>query len=453
LVLLTGDPPVCLPMLTEALRKAAMPRAVIEISCDAALDCKEPFGSGVSAAPAPPTASGAEGEEAGSAARRSPILVFDDADQLSDDQVKILFDAAKAEPRSAPAGEGRVLVARSSFPNRFEGQGLGLLKGGLAAHLRVQHLDRDEVEAFIRFQLPPDSGSTFLTGQRVALIAITSGGDPAVVNRLARRMLEQEPGAPAGSLLSKLSRSGARKPVGEELTAETGASIAASKISPPKARWRRSAAPLKLAAGIIACLGILGSIVVAFGSKDFDDLLRIPVLHKDSSIPSGEGPARAALPLVPPVATGSPSAGGAVDPPRAAPEPAAEPVAAGPERPRAAPLPPSAPEPTGSPAPAGPRLSADEITALVARGDAFLGAGDIVSARAFFQRAADAGDSRAAMRMAMTFDAAFLDRAGVHGVRGDPEQAGFWFRRARDLGEAKTERETPPSTESPSRLR
>jgi TPR repeat protein len=196
--------------------------------------------------------------------------------------------------------------------------------------------------------------------------------------------------------------------------------------------------------------------VGAFGSKGFDNLLRNYVLpHKDSSIPSGDVPARVALPVAPPVAMGSSSAGVAADPPRAAAgsEAAAEPAAAGPEPPRAAPSSPSAPEPIGSPAPAAPRLSADEIAALVARGNAFLAAGDIASARLFFQRAADAGDGRAAMRMAVTFDAAFLDRAGVHGVRGDPEQAAFWYRRAQDLGEVKTERGTAPSTEPPSQLR
>jgi hypothetical protein len=55
----------------------------------------------------------------------------------------------------------------------------------------------------------------------------------------------------------------------------------------------------------------------------------------------------------------------------------------------------------------------------------FLRAGDVASARLFFQRAADAGDSRAAMRMAVTFDVGFLDRAGVHGLRGDPERQPF----------------------------
>ena len=85
----------------------------------------------------------------------------------------------------------------------------------------------------------------------------------------------------------------------------------------------------------------------------------------------------------------------------------------------------------------------------MARGDGFLAAGDIASARLFFERAADAGDSRAAMRMALTFDANFLGGAGVHGVRGDPEQADFWYQRARDLGDLKAERGMASPTEPP----
>jgi TPR repeat protein len=85
------------------------------------------------------------------------------------------------------------------------------------------------------------------------------------------------------------------------------------------------------------------------------------------------------------------------------------------------------------------RLSAAEIAALVARGDALLGAGDIASARLFFERAADLGDGRAAMRMAVTYDAEFLARAGLHGLRGDPERAALWYRRARELGKGKAE--------------
>ena len=73
---------------------------------------------------------------------------------------------------------------------------------------------------------------------------------------------------------------------------------------------------------------------------------------------------------------------------------------------------------------------------MVTRGDAFLSAGDIASARLFYERAADAGDSAAALRLGATFDPNFLNRAGVRGNPGNPTQAALWYRRARDLGDA-----------------
>ena len=63
--------------------------------------------------------------------------------------------------------------------------------------------------------------------------------------------------------------------------------------------------------------------------------------------------------------------------------------------------------------PTAPPLSPAEIAVLVARGDAFVGMRDIASARLFYLRAAEAGDGRAAMRMAVTFDPEFLDRANM----------------------------------------
>ena len=77
---------------------------------------------------------------------------------------------------------------------------------------------------------------------------------------------------------------------------------------------------------------------------------------------------------------------------------------------------------------------------LVARGDGFLSAGDIASARPFYERAADAGDGPAALRLGATFDPAFLGRVGVRGIPGDPDQASSWYRRARELGGAAGER-------------
>jgi TPR repeat protein len=86
--------------------------------------------------------------------------------------------------------------------------------------------------------------------------------------------------------------------------------------------------------------------------------------------------------------------------------------------------------------PASQHRSLTDVAALVTRGDAFLSAGDIASARLFYERAADAGDSTAALRLGATFDPKFLGRAGLHGNPGDPAQAESWYRRARDLGNA-----------------
>jgi hypothetical protein len=80
--------------------------------------------------------------------------------------------------------------------------------------------------------------------------------------------------------------------------------------------------------------------------------------------------------------------------------------------------------------PAGPRLSATEITALLARGDAFFGAGDITSARLFYERAADAGSGLAAFQLWTTFDPVFQGRAGI----AEAIQVWSWYRRASELG-------------------
>jgi hypothetical protein len=86
-----------------------------------------------------------------------------------------------------------------------------------------------------------------------------------------------------------------------------------------------------------------------------------------------------------------------------------------------------------------PALSASETAALMTRGDAFRSAGDITSARLYYERAADAGDGQAALRLAESFDALMLSLSGIHGVAGDPAKALSWYRRARDLGMAEAD--------------
>jgi TPR repeat protein len=69
----------------------------------------------------------------------------------------------------------------------------------------------------------------------------------------------------------------------------------------------------------------------------------------------------------------------------------------------------------------------------------FLSAGDIASARLFYERAADAGNGVAALQLGATFDPLFLGRGRVRGVAVDPGQALSWYRRARDLGVAEAD--------------
>ena len=93
-----------------------------------------------------------------------------------------------------------------------------------------------------------------------------------------------------------------------------------------------------------------------------------------------------------------------------------------------------------SPEPQGVQhLPAQEIAELIARGDAFLGRGDIVSARLFYERAAEAGDGQAALLTGETFDPNLLARTGLRGMRGDAAKAAEWYRRAVVLGVADAE--------------
>jgi TPR repeat protein len=76
------------------------------------------------------------------------------------------------------------------------------------------------------------------------------------------------------------------------------------------------------------------------------------------------------------------------------------------------------------------------LAVLITRGDAYVEARDLISARLYFERAAEAGDGRAAVRMGKTFDPAFLARAGIRAMQGHRQQAFFWYQRASDFGDA-----------------
>jgi hypothetical protein len=85
-------------------------------------------------------------------------------------------------------------------------------------------------------------------------------------------------------------------------------------------------------------------------------------------------------------------------------------------------------------APPSSGFSYTEMTELLHHGDALLRNGDVASARLFYERAAGAGDGRAALRLGATFDPEFLGRLGLGKLQADPAEAQSWYSRARDLG-------------------
>jgi hypothetical protein len=85
------------------------------------------------------------------------------------------------------------------------------------------------------------------------------------------------------------------------------------------------------------------------------------------------------------------------------------------------------------------QASVIDTSALVARGDTLFGAGDITSARLFYERAADAGNGQAALRLGESYDPSFLEQTQLRAVRGDPAVAIKWYKRARELGASEAD--------------
>jgi hypothetical protein len=79
-------------------------------------------------------------------------------------------------------------------------------------------------------------------------------------------------------------------------------------------------------------------------------------------------------------------------------------------------------------------LDPDEIASALTRGAALIASGDLAAARLVLRRAADAGDARAAMALAETYDPAILEKLGVHGVVPDLARARGWYEKAKQFG-------------------
>lgn len=76
----------------------------------------------------------------------------------------------------------------------------------------------------------------------------------------------------------------------------------------------------------------------------------------------------------------------------------------------------------------------DDARRLCAEGLVAFANGDIATARAFLQRAAEDGDARALMALGDTYDPTTLTRLGAVGVKGDEGTARSYYSRALAAG-------------------
>ncbi len=113
------------------------------------------------------------------------------------------------------------------------------------------------------------------------------------------------------------------------------------------------------------------------------------------------------------------------------------PATAAPEAPAIAAAPPPAQRP---PNPFAIRqLEHEEIVDLIRRGEVFIATGDIAAARLVLQRAAEAGDARAALMLAGTYDPIILEKLSIQGLASDIAAARTWYERA-EFGSAEAMR-------------
>jgi hypothetical protein len=91
------------------------------------------------------------------------------------------------------------------------------------------------------------------------------------------------------------------------------------------------------------------------------------------------------------------------------------------------------PQPSGARAPGALSLSPDAIVEHLARGEQKLRAGELATARLYFERVVRAGDARGALAMARSYDPVVLSDLPLIGPQGDADTARKWYERATSL--------------------
>jgi hypothetical protein len=86
------------------------------------------------------------------------------------------------------------------------------------------------------------------------------------------------------------------------------------------------------------------------------------------------------------------------------------------------------------------QLDPDEIATLLKRGDELIASGDLAAARLVLRRAAEAGDARAALTLAGTYDPIVLEKLAIHGFAPNIAMAREWYQKAEQFGSADAPR-------------
>ncbi len=76
----------------------------------------------------------------------------------------------------------------------------------------------------------------------------------------------------------------------------------------------------------------------------------------------------------------------------------------------------------------------DRVETLMEHGNKMIAVGYFAGARAYFQRAAEAGSGEAALAVGATYDPDFIAALGVQGIKPEPQAAQDWYGRAASLG-------------------
>lgn len=103
---------------------------------------------------------------------------------------------------------------------------------------------------------------------------------------------------------------------------------------------------------------------------------------------------------------------------------------------------------------------AARIAELIEHGRKMVEVGYFPGARAYFQRAAEAGSAEAAFSVGSTFDPSFIEEIGAQGIKPDTKQARIWYERAKALGHKDADAQiralakaealaAPPAAETP----